>query len=331
MVIVGGLPQDVPGLGHLTERRQRLNTLLAALGPVDTPTSSVSEALVGEGRVIIGSHIEDLLQTAGIQREGIVDTGIEFIRRRDDSGSLYFLTNLGQQTVDQWVSLSVQAASVLLFDPAGDRVGQARTQPTDDGQTGVYVQLEPGESCLLRALVQPSAAPAWHYLAPAGQAYPLGNAWDVEFLEGGPTLPAARTIERLASWTEWSGDPALLDFAGTARYITVFERPNVTAESWTIDLGTVCDSARVRLNGHNLGTVYSHPFRVIVPDGVLEAHNRLEVEATNLMANRLADLDRRRAHWQKFLFVDIHYQPFDASAWEPLPSGLLGPVRLIPH
>lgn len=29
-------------------------------------------------------------------------------------------------------------------------------------------------------------------------------------------------------------------------------------------------------------------------------------------------------------FVGIDYQPFDASAWSPMPSRLLGPVSLIP-
>jgi len=52
---------------------------------------------------------------------------------------------------------------------------------------------------------------------------------------------------------------------------------------------------------------------------------------TNLMANRLADLERRRgAEWRPFLMVNIHYKPFDAATWKPTPSGLLGPVRLIP-
>jgi hypothetical protein len=48
------------------------------------------------------------------------------------------------------------------------------------------------------------------------------------------------------------------------------------------------------------------------------------------MANRLADLDRRKVAWRKFFFVNIEYKPFDASGWTPLPSGLLGPVSLAP-
>jgi hypothetical protein len=59
--------------------------------------------------------------------------------------------------------------------------------------------------------------------------------------------------------------------------------------------------------------------------------NLLTVEVTNLMANRLADLERREGDsWRPFLMVNIQYKPFDAASWEPVPSGLLGPVTLTP-
>jgi hypothetical protein len=59
----------------------------------------------------------------------------------------------------------------------------------------------------------------------------------------------------------------------------------------------------------------------------------LEVEVTNLSANRIADMDRREVNWKKFYeinFVNIGYRKFDASGWPAMDSGLLGPVRLIP-
>ena len=65
-----------------------------------------------------------------------------------------------------------------------------------------------------------------------------------------------------------------------------------------------------------------------------EGENELEVEVTNLAANRIADLDRRGVVWKKFYeinFVNINYRKFDASGWPAMDSGLLGPVRLIPQ
>jgi hypothetical protein len=60
---------------------------------------------------------------------------------------------------------------------------------------------------------------------------------------------------------------------------------------------------------------------------------------SNLMANRIADMDRRGVVWKKFYNVNFPANRaenrnadglFDASKWVPLDSGLLGPVTLTP-
>jgi hypothetical protein len=61
--------------------------------------------------------------------------------------------------------------------------------------------------------------------------------------------------------------------------------------------------------------------------------NHLEIDVTNLAANRIRDLDRRKVPWKtmrEINFVNILYRPFDASDWPLQPSGLLGPVVLTP-
>ena len=58
--------------------------------------------------------------------------------------------------------------------------------------------------------------------------------------------------------------------------------------------------------------------------------NELRVEVTNVAANRIRDLDRRGVRWRIFHdinFVNINYQPFDASKWPSRDAGLLGPVH----
>jgi len=59
----------------------------------------------------------------------------------------------------------------------------------------------------------------------------------------------------------------------------------------------------------------------------------LEIEVTNLSANRIRDLDRRGVPWKIFRdinFVNIDYRSFDASSWPVRESGLAGPVTLTP-
>ena len=57
----------------------------------------------------------------------------------------------------------------------------------------------------------------------------------------------------------------------------------------------------------------------------------LEIEVTNLPANRIRDLDLRKVDWKimkDINLVTLRYTNFDASGWDIAPSGLLGPVRL---
>jgi hypothetical protein len=63
----------------------------------------------------------------------------------------------------------------------------------------------------------------------------------------------------------------------------------------------------------------------------------LEIEVTNLAANRIAALDRAGVPWKKFYNVNFPARTpqdrgpdglFTAAKWEPAESGLVGPVTL---
>ena len=195
----------------------------------------------------------------------------------------------------------------------------------------VRLVLAAGESRILRTYSGRTArGPAWLDPEPAGDAVELTGTWQVSFLEGGPSLPPPYETSSLASWTVRTGE-AYRSFSGTARYRLEFQWRN--ASPALIDLGEIAVSARVRLNGRDLGTCWAPPHRLLTGDALKEGANVLEIEVTNLAANRIADLDRRKVPWKAFHeinFVNIDYQPFDASGWKPLPSGLLGPVKITP-
>ena len=87
------------------------------------------------------------------------------------------------------------------------------------------------------------------------------------------------------------------------------------------------------MNGKPAGVVVAQPFRLDITRFLSTGANTLEIEVTNLSANRIRDLDRRKVVWRKFHeinMVDHHYKKLDATDWPDEPSGLLGPVRLLP-
>jgi hypothetical protein len=109
--------------------------------------------------------------------------------------------------------------------------------------------------------------------------------------------------------------------------------PVAAGSRWRLDLGDVRETARVFINGKPAGISWSPPHRMEVSELLKPGENLIEIEVTNLAANRIADLDRRGVSWKRFHeinFVGRSYKPFDASAWPTIDSGLGGPVLLQP-
>ncbi|HZM06424.1 MAG TPA: glycosyl hydrolase [Candidatus Saccharimonadales bacterium] len=309
------MPGDVPGLADLEHRRAELKSLREQ----------------GVGKFLVGD-LEAELKAAQAPREKMADhDGIMCVRRVDEKGHIYFVANQGKQPFDSWLELAAAAESVVILDPLTGMTGVGRLRADPVGARSVRLQLAAGQSLLLRALnSHVTDAPLWTYWKTAGSPVELNGPWGLQFISGGPELPNALTIPRAGSWTELA-DTNAQRFSGTARYTIRFSAPGTNAH-WRLDLGKVCQSARVRLNGRDLGTLFTPPFCATVDD-LQPADNSLEIEVTSVAANRIRDLDQRHVKWKNFRdinFVNIDYKPFDASNWPLTESGFLGPVTLTP-
>ena len=330
VVLVGGPPVDVPGWGGLEARRAELRSALRSIDLEPGVAAGLRRISVGKGAVVVGDDVELLLGQAGVAREPMAEAGLRFVRRRNARGADYFLVNRGGAPVDGWVTLGTTARSAVLLDPRSpDRSGVAALRR--GAASEVYLQLDPGESVVLRTLASDSTpGDPWSYAEAVGAPSPVAGPWRLTFVEGGPALPAPSELPALASWTTLA-DPEARRLAGTGRYTVRFERPSGEAFDWLLDLGRVAETARVRLNGRDLGTLFSRPFHLRLGEALRPGPNTLEVEVTSLAANRVRDLDLRGVPWKTFHdanVVNVDYKPLDASAWPLRDSGLLGPVTL---
>lgn len=340
IIFADQLPKDVPGLSELEKRRAKFQKLLAQISGSASPsvrnearnragaeTAVPQVTRIGTGQILVGKLQEALSQT-GIRRETMSDRdGLFHIRRALKDGRYYFIANRSERVIDGWVTLATAAKSALLMDAMTGRTGTAALRNEGD-QTDVYLQLQPGESIIVRTLSEARpAASAWSYWQASEQFQGVVGTWRVEFLSGGPTLPETFTSNQLGSWTR-HGEAAEA-FSGTARYSVTFDAVNPQPTQW-LDLGAVSQSARVKLNGQDYGTLLTPPFRVLV-NNLRATGNTLEVEVTSTAANRIRDLDRRGVKWQNFHdinFVNQDYKPFNAANWPVAASGLIGPVTL---
>jgi hypothetical protein len=338
IVVQGALPTDVPGLGNLASRQAAFKKLVAQLQ--FKAVAGGQRATVGKGTFLLGADVSQLLAQAGVQRETLVDSGLQVERRRTAGGHTYFLANWSDKPVNAWVPLATAAKAAALYDPMTEQLGAAAVRQAAGGRAEVYVQLAPGGSCLIDTKTAAGAAtgPAYAYQRPAGAAQPVAGPWAVRFVSGGPTLPAPLQATQLDSWTKLAGE-AGQKFAGTATYSTTFALPSGAAEGYLLDLGRVGQSARVQLNGREVGTLIGPAYQVYLPKNQLKASNELSVSVSNGMANRIADMDRQHQEWKLFYNVNMAAKLkenrgadglFTAAQWSPVASGLLGPVTLTP-
>ena len=99
-----------------------------------------------------------------------------------------------------------------------------------------------------------------------------------------------------------------------------------------LDLGDVRETARIRINDTEVATLFAVPYTVDVTTYIKKGKNTIEVEVSNLGANRISRLDRDGIEWRKFEeinVVDLNYKNTRYDRWAPMPSGLCSAVKLL--
>jgi hypothetical protein len=338
IIVHNGMPSDVPGWMNLDKSRNDFNRLINQINFTETGDSDIRSADLGVGKFLLGNDLEHLLFYTGLKQEPMVEQGLQFVRRKHLNGWYYFIVNLGSDNIDGWIPLQANAKSVAIFNPMFGKIGLAPMRTSEKGVNEIYLQLAPGESCILKTFETVVNGPLYNYFKKIGEPEQINGTWTLNFIEGGPQLPSMIKIRELGSWTNYGGE-AVKKFSGTAMYTISFQKPEGNADGWLLDLGRVCESAAVKLNGKDLGTLIGPLYRIPILKDLMDEMNILEIKVSNLMANRIADLDRRNVNWKKFYNINFPARRrenrgpdglFNAARWLPRDSGLIGPVTLIP-
>lgn len=301
------LPASVPGMFNLAERENRL---------AEIKTSVSKEEWVG-------NVVARLNGDKYLGEKSLAEKGFRFIKMEMKGELIYLIVNAGTEQKDEWVELGNSAKSYAFLNPMNGEISEA-----DNKGNRVRIQLNPEQIIFVKCVNSLIDAPTFLYEEPKIASKPIGGLWKLEFIEGGPVYPGNLQSDELMSWTKM-GDQETHRFAGTVRYSTEFNRDE-KSELAILDLGVLKDCAHVILNGKDYGALLGPSFK-IKADNLVQGKNVLQVEVTNVAANRIRDLDIRGVEWRNFYdinLVNIEYKPFDASGWEIQDAGLLGPVSL---
>jgi hypothetical protein len=346
--VVGAPPRKSPSRVNYPACDREVARLAGALWGSVNPPASVTIRPYGKGRIIWGGSLglpesvvtsnlyptyaitADLLHQLGATEDFDSPGPLRYTHRRTADREIYFVANRTEQPVQTTATFRVSGRRPELWDP---QTGQIRGLPEFRGENGVTrisLRFEAYESYIvvfpndLAVAVRPTELrgnfPDWDSVGE------LSGPWEVSFDPGlgGPTL--AR-FERLEDWSQ-RPEPGIHYYSGVATYRLTFDLPrsqlsNVKSEIM-LDLGTVHVMARVRLNGHDCGTVWTAPWRVNLTEEVRPTGNRLEIEVANLWPNRMIG----DARFPRQTYSQSTLRPYKAGD-ALFPSGLLGPVRVM--
>lgn len=307
------------------------------------------EMLKSKGaNIMVGINGSQMAKTA---KPEVMRTALSLktIRRSNDKGYHYFISNLTPNDVDRVVKLGVEYKDALWFNPmTGERYAAEMTAD------GIRIALKSGESMILEtfnAALDAAEAQSVRKIAPMDETViNVDKGWCLSFTEEAPEVKGSFSIDKLQTW-ETLDDAAAKITMGTGVYETTFDvatptetvkvkgkkkkvqqAPSVVSDRWAIDLGDVRESARVYINNVYVGCAWAVPYVLSFDASVLKAgENTIRIEVTNLPANRIANLDRHGVKWRKMEeinVVDINYKKTTYEGWAPVPSGLNSEVKI---
>lgn len=298
------------------------------------------------------SVVTVVLEKMSVQPDFSSDAPLRYTHRRDGAAEIYFVANPENRVVDANARFRVSGKRPELWDPVSGEIRTLAQYAMKDGRTSVPLRFEPHQSFFIvfREAVASTPVVGVNFPVPI-ESVALGGPWEVSFDPkwGGPEKIV---FERLDDWSLRPED-GIKYYSGTAVYRKTFDLPQAArakGERLWLDLGTVKNIAGVRLNGRDLGVVWCDPWRVDITDTVKASSNLLEIRVANLWPNRLIGDERepadaeyarggRLVRWPEWLVKGgPHPSPgrLTFATWKHyaedsplLPSGLLGPVRIM--
>ena len=358
--VVGIPPLRSPGLANYPQCDMEVRSLSKALWGDTLIPEAATLRKVGKGVLLWGGEaskptenslypdygvVETFLTGAGLVADFTVDKPIRYTHRTSDDWDLYFVSNRTADVHEALCHFRIQGGQPQLWDPVTGTTRELTAYEENGTQVAIPIRFEPHQSFFV---VFPRKRTTSFFAKANGEnivvpkpVVEIKGPWEVLFdpAWGGPEQI---TFDKLTDWTE-RPEEGIRHYSGSARYVKTFafngEREK--GRRLYIDLGMVNHMASVKLNGSDLGVLWTAPWRVDVTDHIKKGTNKLEIEVVNLWVNRLIgdqyhpDDGVKDGKWPDWLksngqrnskrYTFTTFNPYTTDS-PLLPSGLVGPV-----
>ena len=327
-VVLGPKPKCSPSMQGYPKADVQLAKMADELwGKVDG--INVKSAKVGKGMILSGMEMQEAFDLIGVMPDCkfAKEDPTLFIHRTVAEGEVYFVSNQSDKTITIHPEFRITGKSPELWSSVNasnrDLPAYKQTQNT----TVVPLKLEAYESqfIIFRKNAGNSTTSELSANFPDNKTLvDLNENWMVTFdaAKRGPKNPVS--FKTLSDWTLSSSD-SIKYFSGTAIYKKAFNLKEIQKDKKVmLNLGLLTSMAKVKLNGKEMGGVWTAPWALDITSGLKVGNNELEISVVN--------------NWMNRLIGDLKMPVNERPTWSPIipykldsplqPSGLFGPVSI---
>jgi hypothetical protein len=324
-VILGPKPKRSPSLQGYPQADNLVQAMAYELwGDIDGVNVKVHH--YGKGMVLSGMDMQQALDLVKVIPDCKIaqSDSILFIHRQLKEGSIYFISNQKTSAVNISPKFRISGLQPELWNAVN---GDRRALPSyyqAKGSTTVPMKLAPYESAFIvfrkPGMKKDTSRANYPHTT---QTIAINKPWTVNFDSKmrGPAKPVV--FNELADWSKSAND-SIKYYSGTAYYHNSF---NITAltkgTSYILDLGLARAIAKVKINGIDVGGVWTPPYQLGITRALKPGANKIEVKVVNTWVNRLIGDSKLPEAERK---VKAFVMPNMNKGLES--SGLLGPVKI---
>jgi hypothetical protein len=371
-IVVGNPPVKSPSLSNYPQ----CDSLVKSITEIIWGKGEIPEELIareyGKGKILCGKKLNDnisisqgtkdtlnlypsyqvtrsLLESAGVKPDFTSSGNIRYTHRSLDDKDIYFISNRSDKTVSDTCWFRAGTLNAQLWNPVTAEMNATDSHKERNGLTSVAVRLDPFQSYFIvfyhgeKSVKGQSKHSS--IFSEQQTIYTLEGPWNVSFdtVWGGPRNI---TFNDLTDWTKRPED-GIRYYSGSAVYTKSFDLPdNLSIRSdmkYFLDFGILKNLGRVKLNGQDLGILWTAPWKVDITGILKKKGNQLEVTVANLWINRLIGdelqpwdgvTDGKWPEWllrgtnrptKRYTFTTHRFYRKDDPLSE---SGLIGPVTI---
>jgi hypothetical protein len=314
--VYGNPPKKSPSLTNYPECDRKVKELAESIWAVSERPIELTERHLGRGSIWWDGELTmfkpvnkdltdpsflypDYNETVNIiQKKGVLPDfstagSIRYIHKALVDRDIYFISNRTGLLVNDTCLFRDGSKNAELWDAVTAEITSLPCFTAKNGSIAVHVRLEPYQSYFVvfyhsnRTQNQTFGVP--EAFRDKETIKILDERWNVAFdtAWGGPENIQ---FDSLCDWTK-RPEEGIKFYSGIAVYrksfdLPEYEKPSTKSEYW-LDLGTVKNLARIKLNGKDLGIVWTSPWQVNISNALLAKGNQIEIQVANLWINRL--------------------------------------------